>query len=416
MNPVVVLNMIWSGIKSRQRRFIPRLLTASLSVLLISAVFYSPGWVQQEDLDRKIDSKETELKKLRREIREQRNKIRELEEKERGVEEYLRKLAREERLTRKLLEGISEKEELLQNQVQKLREKLSVNEQIYRKRLKAFSSRLRKMYKQRNRSMWQELLAARGVADLLQRYRFMTTIAERDAALISSTLEKSREVERQEAKITELLHQVVIGKREKKEELRRLKVLEKKRKESLAQMEKEKRGYQQRVEELARAEKRVRGLIEELERRRAEKAEDWGIFGERDFNALKGRMSRPVEGKVVRGFGKSRHPEYGTITYNTGMDIRTAPGVPVTAVARGRIEYANVLKGYGNCIIINHGDGYYTIYAHIWRLLVDRDEQVERGDIIAEMGEGDSDTRVMHFEIRRSKESLDPDKWFARRD
>jgi septal ring factor EnvC (AmiA/AmiB activator) len=368
---------------------------------------------QDENLDGRIKNKEGELRKLRNEIKEQRKKIREVEDKEKDEEKYLHKLEKEEKLVRELLKGVAEKELLLEERVEGLRGELSVNEKIYLKRLEIFSDRIRNIYKHRNRQMWQELLAARGVADLLQRYRFFTVIAERDAALINNALRKKDEIQQQEAEITELLHQVVMGKREKERELSKLEKLEKERENSLAMLNEKKRKYQQRVDELARAEEKVRDLIESLERRRAERAEEWGIFGEKNFPGLKGNMPLPVEGKVVRGFGKSRHPEYGTVTYNTGVDIEAEEGVPVTAVARGRVEYASILKGFGNCIIINHGNGYYTIYAHVHRVLVKRDEQIERGDLIAEMGIGDSSTGVMHFEIRKSKESLNPQKWFG---
>jgi septal ring factor EnvC (AmiA/AmiB activator) len=87
----------------------------------------------------------------------------------------------------------------------------------------------------------------------------------------------------------------------------------------------------------------------------------------------------------------------------------------VRAVARGKIEYASTLPGYGNCIIVNHGGGYYTLYAHASRIFVEQGEQIEAGHVIAETGRGGSgEVTPLHFEIRKSKKALDPSEWLTR--
>jgi murein DD-endopeptidase MepM/ murein hydrolase activator NlpD len=126
-------------------------------------------------------------------------------------------------------------------------------------------------------------------------------------------------------------------------------------------------------------------------------------------------MPTPVEGRIVRQFGRFKHPEFGTVTFNTGLDIESRTGSPVRAVARGKVEYASALPGYGNCIIINHGGGYYTLYAHTSRIFVDQGQSVEAGHVIAETGAGAASAPTpLHFEIRKSKKALDPGEWLAR--
>jgi septal ring factor EnvC (AmiA/AmiB activator) len=123
-------------------------------------------------------------------------------------------------------------------------------------------------------------------------------------------------------------------------------------------------------------------------------------------------MPRPVEGVTERKFGKSRHPEYGTVTFNSGIDIRAREGSPIRAIARGRVEYAGGLSGYGNCIIVDHGSGYYSLYARIGDIFVRQGDQVESGDVIAEITAGGNiKAENFHFEIRQSREALDPEKW-----
>jgi septal ring factor EnvC (AmiA/AmiB activator) len=386
-----------------------------LVFLFVFPLVVSRIGAQDRDLDERIHGKERELEKLRNEIAEHRKKIREVEKQEKDISEYLRKLKKEAELTQKLLDGLEEKESMLEMQIGGVRRELETSEVVYRHRLRILAGRIREMYKEGSRRMWQEILDAQDFADLLQRYKFLSLIAERDAALVSDVRERKTDIERQEADLTELLHEVSIARNEKKNELDRLKQNQSKREGTLSELKSKKSAYERKAAELVKAEKQLQGLIDELEKRRLEQAKEWDAYGEKDFLGLKGKMSPPVEGNVVRPFGRFTHPEFGTVTFNTGLDIECRTGSPVRAVARGKVEYASTLPGYGNCIILNHGGGYYTLYAHASRIFVEQGEQVEPKQVIAETGAGaSSESTPLHFEIRKSKKALDPREWIAR--
>lgn len=397
--------------RSRIRRAAPRAMLAFAAVMLcLSGGLFG----QDQDLDERIRAKEGELGRLRKSIADERRKIADVEKKAKSEADYLKKLEREEDLTRKLLTGLGEKEEMLTEQVANLRKALETNEKVFSHRLEVLTKRLRSMYKDGPRHMWQELLDASDFADLLHRYKFLTRIAENDAVLVEDVRERRAEIELQEAGITELLHQVTMSRKEKEGELERLEDNERKRKRTIGELEKRKKSYQKKIDELAKAESDLQGFIEALEKRRIEQAKAWGEYGERDFFKLKGKLPGPVEGTTVRSFGRFKHPEFGTVTFNTGIDIETRPGSPVKAIARGRVEYASILPGYGNCIIVNHGGGYYTLYAHATRIYAKQGEQVERGTVIGEAGEGTGGANPFHFEIRKSKKAMDPAEWLGR--
>jgi len=369
---------------------------------------------QDEKIDDRILKKESELEDLRRQIEEQRQKIRDLEKREKKESGYLKKLEDEERLTKRLLGALEDKRGMLEEQTARLREELSDSEKEYDERLAILSKRLREIYKDGSKQAWMELLAAEDFSDLLQRYKFLSLIAERDAALVEDLRDRKQTVERQEAEITEVLHEVTVSRNEKERELGKLTENERKRRKALEGVKADKKKYEKRVEELAAAEKKLQDIIGEMEKARKEQAGAPGDYGTGDFVSLKGRMPRPVDGTVSRNFGSFKHPEYGTVTYNTGIDIDTRAGEPVRAVARGRVEYAGELAGYGNCIIVNHGGGYYTLYAHASKVFVQQGSQVERGSLIAEAGEETEGAgATLHFEIRQSKKALDPAEWLV---
>jgi lipoprotein NlpD len=101
---------------------------------------------------------------------------------------------------------------------------------------------------------------------------------------------------------------------------------------------------------------------------------------------------------------------------NKGIDIGGKLGEPVLASADGKVVYAGSgLRGYGNLVILKHNNTYLTAYAHNQTLLVKEDQQVKRGQKIAEMGNSDSDQIKLHFEIRKLGKPVDPSKLLAPR-
>jgi septal ring factor EnvC (AmiA/AmiB activator) len=301
---------------------------------------------------------------------------------------------------------------MLEEQVDGLRKSLRRNEDIYAHRLKLFSSRLRVIYKEGKRNFWQELLCSKSFSDLVQNYKFFVMVASSDASLIEDLRERRDRISREETELTSMLYQVTVAEGEKKTELARLEKNREERKSALSRLEREEETHQRMIEELAAAEENLVDIIAGLEKKRDRLRRMGGDYGEPDFGSLKGRMIRPVEGVTARKFGKSRHPKYGTVTFNSGIDVKAREGSPIRAVARGRVEYSGALAGYGNCIIINHSGGYNSKYARTGGIYVEQGSQVEEGDVIAEVGpEGSSQGENFHFEIRHSKQAMDPGEW-----
>ena len=131
-----------------------------------------------------------------------------------------------------------------------------------------------------------------------------------------------------------------------------------------------------------------------------------------DFAALKGRLRLPVRGDVVNRFGS---PRADTGLAWKGLLIRADQGAPVLAVAPGRVAYADWLRGFGNLLIIDHGDGYMSLYGYNESLLKQPGETVASGDAVARVGSsGGSEGTALYFELRRAGNPLDPLAWVGR--
>jgi murein hydrolase activator len=130
----------------------------------------------------------------------------------------------------------------------------------------------------------------------------------------------------------------------------------------------------------------------------------------------RGQLPWPAEGRVVTAFGREAHPRFGTETVRSGIDIEAPEGAPIRAVATGTVAYRGWLKGYGNLLVLDHGDGYYTLYAHASQILVDEGDQVKSGELVGRVGEtGSVEGPRLHFEVRYQSRAEDPQLWLRRR-
>lgn len=132
----------------------------------------------------------------------------------------------------------------------------------------------------------------------------------------------------------------------------------------------------------------------------------------KSFYSLKGLLNMPVKGKIISFFGPQRNKKFNLINFQSGIEIKADRGEPIRAVYDGRILYAKWFKGYGNMIIIDHGNNYYSIYAHAQELFASQGDTVETGEVVATVG--DSGSLIgpsLHFEIRHHGKPVDPLKW-----
>jgi len=131
------------------------------------------------------------------------------------------------------------------------------------------------------------------------------------------------------------------------------------------------------------------------------------------FEKLQGLLSMPVKGKIVSFFGPYRDTRLNVVNFQNGIDVEADRGEPVRAVASGYTMFASWVQGYGNLIIIDHGQHYYTVYAHLEEMFKVKGEAVDKDEVIATVGDSGSLAGPgLHFEIRHGGKPLDPMDWF----
>ncbi len=186
-----------------------------------------------------------------------------------------------------------------------------------------------------------------------------------------------------------------------------------KKRELLASIREEKESRQRALKDLEQAAVRLQKMIEEISRRSAAKSKEAPSGG--GLESMRGKLDWPVKGQVIGGFGKAKHHEFSTEVFRKGLEIEAPVGEEIRAVEKGKIVFADRFSGYGKMLIIDHGDRYYTVYAHLSDFLKKNGDLVRRGEAVALVGDSDSLAgSKLYFEMRKDGKSIDPAPWFRR--
>ena len=130
------------------------------------------------------------------------------------------------------------------------------------------------------------------------------------------------------------------------------------------------------------------------------------------FARQRGQLQWPARGRLAVPFGNVRHPRFSTEVPHPGIDIAASPGQAVRAVFEGRVVFSDWFKGYGQMVVIDHGDSYLSIYGHVDERLVSAGEDVSTGDLIARSGQsGSFEEPALYFEIRHDGKPENPARW-----
>ena len=191
-------------------------------------------------------------------------------------------------------------------------------------------------------------------------------------------------------------------------EVSRLQSARERRGKALVSLDAESKSRAKELERLKDQQGGLEKLVREL-RRALERIEKFPTDSKDAFAKLRGKLAWPVSGKLVASYGQVRA---GGMRWD-GVLLAGAQGTPVRAVYHGRVVYADWLSGLGLLTIIDHGDGYLSLYGHNERLFKEVGERVTAGDTIATVGDsGGRSSPALYFEIRKAGKPIDPRPWF----
>jgi len=218
---------------------------------------------------------------------------------------------------------------------------------------------------------------------------------------INSSLQELVETEKQVGEQTRMIKTLVENQAREKQSLQHN---FNKRKIVLTELNQQINSQQSRLKQLIDNKRELESLVSKL--REQAKKQTFTSFAK-----MKGKLPWPTEGKVVQGFGTSID---GNRLRSTGVTISAPIGRDVRAIAPGRVVFANWLKGYGLLLIVEHSDGFMTLYGHNYSLYKTKGQTVKTGDLIAKVGKsGGFSKSSLYFEIRHAGQPVNPARWCA---
>ncbi len=383
------------------------------AILLAAALLLVPATDVVAGDDDALLQQQKELRGLKEQIEQNRKKIEELRKKEKDLGDLDGRIRRDRDLTTRYLSELEEQERRLLDDLTQRQTQLDERTTQADRAAELLRKRLRLYQRSRRPHAAELLFSSRSFGELFARGAFLARAIQKDRADLIWLERQRSEV----AVATALLESRRTGLQALQEEkLREKATLDQKSaraRDQIAQLRKERGQFESRQKELAKTEAQIRNLIRRLEEER-EKARKRGLppVTGPGLENRRGRMAWPAQGDVVTRFGVELHPRFGTKVPSNGIDISAPAGAAIAAVAPGLAEFVDWLPGYGRTVIINHGGGYYTLYAHCSRVLVPKGAQVAEGQRIADVGDTDSvKGTCLHFEIRRGQEAMNPQEW-----
>lgn len=372
------------------------------------------AWADVKDelqgINREIREKKLLLKKTNKEEKKVSGELVQIDESLKEKEASLQTLQRN-------LKAVESRIDVTQREIGVLQAETEKKQQELRKRLVA-------AYKGGEAGALRSFFSSESFPQMTENLRYMRAVAQNDRKLLTeynerinrmralkSTLERDATAkERLKADVEDKKHSIEVEKTEKAK--------------YLGKVRQDKKSYLATIRELQANARRLQAMVEKLEaaqrksytvenKKRVKVGDIGPPVPDKGFGSLKGRLSLPARGEITEQFGRHKHPEFNSYTVNNGITISAPSGADIHAVYDGKVIFADYFKGYGNMMIVDHGGGFFSLYAHASRLLKKTGAEVKRNELVASVGDVDS-TKGSHlyFEIRYQGKPVDPMQWF----
>ena len=366
--------------------------------------------------DDQIQDSQKRLEALKRRAEQKRKKARIFAKKEQGILQRLNRADQALAAARRYLRGLDQRQADLEREIARTESELSTARGLLQRRKKALARQLRHSYMYGKARSLEVVFASSSFADLLQRGAFLKRVLRQDKRLVLEVEEREAGIQDKLARLRRRRDELERVRAEKIREKKQVEQLKAERARSLAKVRNQRRANEQAAKELEAAAARMKRVLAELERKRREAMRRHSpVLDEldhNDFGKNRGRLPWPVQGKVIAAFGPQVHPKYKTVTRNNGIDIAAALGTPVRSVGDGVVDMVQWLPGYGQTVIVNHGRGFYSIYAHLSSVAVQVGTRVAPGQTLGAVGDtGSLHGACLHFEVRKGGTAEDPTVW-----
>ena len=392
----------------------------SISIILLVGFIW--GQRSQQDFEKELKAQSSAIEALRNEIEATKKRIQSEDRKEKSTVRKVSNLSEEISLLQRLVKEIDKEERLLVADITRTENQILKSEVELDTLRARYARRLNKIYKKGQLTNLEKVFSSTSWRQAIYRSKYLKIIAEIDQKTYNTIKSLLVEIGKQKLNLEAALRKKRRLKRDRSQTLTL--VQNKKRKEQRAlikirQSQKDLKTFltekQAGVKQLEVIIKKIRDDINRFEREARIRQQQQALQS-KEFPKLKGQLEWPAQGRVITKFGRQWNPKLKTTTENPGIDIKGKPGSEIRSVLGGIVTTITFIRGFGTTIIIDHGNGFYTVYGHVTKVETYEDSQVRGGEVIAYMGDSSSiNGAQLHFEIWGQGKKLDPEKWLKKK-
>ncbi len=393
-----------------------------LLIFILLGFTMSAILAQTEDLDKSINAQSKKLEELRKEITRLNKRINKTASDEKTTLKQIQQLDKQIAMVTQLRRELQSERELKEAQIDVLEETIQTTDEKIRVMKDRAAKRVVRTYKMGKDRDIDLLLTSGDINQAMRRSMYLSAVNQAEGEMLDKlqvmiSANKSRQYE-----LSRKLGEVKKNLREEEQTSRQISSQQRKKEAQLTKLKQDRKSMQGQVKSKQAAADRIEGMIQDLEKKKQERLRELdrqrGMTMEQakgEFAKYKGKLSWPVQGTLVGRFGPQKNEKLGTVIHNPGIDIAAPKGRNVKVVLDGIVVAITWIPGYGNTIIVDHGDSYYTVYAHIDNIQVNMNGYILRDQIIAQVSDtGSLDGARLHFEVWKGKDKVDPLTWLKR--
>jgi septal ring factor EnvC (AmiA/AmiB activator) len=383
----------------------PRILYPVLCVLFSVLFFLSSAFCL-------AGTPHEEYRQIQKEIKKQKKKLEAARKRESSVLTEIELTNRQMKTVESVLQKYKNRLRNTESKITDVEYYISQNKSNIEKHMEWMKRKIREINKYgHNWDLVMLLLSSHDISQLMRTGKYLQYITVYENRLLRSYKESLDDLNQREKQLIALKGELIKNREQVKAEEQSLSEKKTKKETLLASVKKEKSSYSKMLKEMEDVSRRILEIIKESEK--AEK--ETGSFG-KSFSSLKGKLPWPVAGKIALPYGSQKDPQFNTPIFRSGTYIDSNDGSFVRAVHRGKVVFAAWFKGYGELVIVNHGDGYHTLYGSLSEIFTKVGDIIKDDQPVGRVGtSGLLNSPGVYFEVRYKGKPLDPLQWLKRR-
>ena len=382
-------------------------------LILLVFFLFSIGFLfaQEKNFEEEIEHTEKQIQLLQASIKKNNEEIQKVTSQEKTTGQLLSITRKNIKDSRNLITAYDKKLNLYSLQLTNLQNAVDKNNKEIVTIKDNYKERSINIYKKKNTKMNSSIFTANSLSQAVYRIKYYNILSNINQEMLDKLKTTQFYNEKKKIEIKQLLNNVNSDKKSKENELNSLDQKKKYQEELLIKLQKEKQSIQAEITkqntQINALEQLRKTILEQKKQYDTEQLDQLKKI-KSNIKEFKGKLIWPVDGKIVKGFGPQWNSKLNTTLHNPGVDIAANPTASVRSIFDGLVTTITFIAGYGTTVIVDHDDGYFTVFTHLDNLLVTKNMLVKEGQKIGFISK---ESQVVHFEIWGNNQTLNPKEW-----